>query len=1016
MRIHRLEFQAIGPFPGHHDIDFDSLSQAGLFLLTGPTGAGKSTVIDAIVFALYGALAGVQSDPARLRCKLAAPGDASFVELTFSTGRGIYRVRRSPQYERPKQRGTGTTIEKSSVVLTRLSEAQPGASGELLSTSQQEVGRQMLAIVGLSKDQFTQTAVLPQGQFAEFLHAKPEDRRKVLQQVFSTGIYEDLQTELTERAKEVRSRADRLATQVRTKIELVAGAAGQKESWRGYVTGLFDSSRTLEAVEVCAGLVADSGATARALEHRERQAKRAKQAADAALSAGQQTQQRQARAAELSAQRRALVERAEQVASQRGQLDSHRRALPVFQADQTHSNDRALLPAAQESWQEAQAAALLALSEVGIEQPDSTGSATDSAQQLGQLRDAAVGRHGSLENAQQLEEALPRLTQQVAQATAAVENAKAAYQQAAQTVAALPAKTKKCEEELGQANAQAALLGQAQLEVSELENAQKLADQHAKALAALQQADSSVESALVALESARRNQQHTLGAWLAGSASALAQQLQDGKPCLVCGSTEHPAPASGQSGAAGVSEEEVNAAAQRSEQAASAHSAALAKQAACLEKVQELAGQLAGVELDSLASRLEGAKAALGQAQRAGQRATTLQAEVQELRDQHSALTERLHQLEIDIQTRTSELAFAEDSRATAVKSVQEARGQAQSVSAIRAELLAAASEAEAALALHKAWQDATAQAERSQEAVAQALAASGFATVEGALAVVLPAERASQLETELQQYDTDLLKAETALNQPELVAAAAQPAPDLESLQADAQAAADQADAAVSAAATAADAAGRVATAYLALREATAQHQKAVAGAQSLLFVAAAVAGSGANQKQIPLASFVLLSRFDEVLAAANPRILAISNGRYELARTDDEGGQRARLGGLGLAVIDHHTRDDAQRSPRTLSGGETFYFSLSLALALAEVVRQEAGGVEIGTLFIDEGFGSLDADTLDEVMNQISALREGGRAVGLISHVAEMAQRIPDGIKVTRSRTGSTLTVTAG
>lgn len=1015
MRIHRLEFQAIGPFPGHHDIDFDSLSQAGLFLLTGQTGAGKSTIIDAIVFGLYGSLAGANSDPARLRCKLAEGTVPSFVELTFSTGAGIYRLRRTPAYERPKQRGTGTTTEKSTVKLSKLPSSAAG-HGEVLSTSAQEIGRQIIAIVGLNKEQFTQTAVLPQGQFAEFLHAKPEDRRKVLQQVFSTSIYEELQNELTERAKEVRSRADRLATQVRTKIELVAGAAGQKESWRGYVTGLFDSSRTLEAVEVCAGLVADSGATARALEDRERQAKRAKQAADAALSAGQQTQQRQARAAELSAQRRALVERAEEVASQRARLDAHRRALPVVQANQKYTADRALLPAAQGAWQEAQAAALGALAQVGIAQAADADSTANGAQELGRLRDLAVGRHGSLATAQQQEKALAQLARQVAQATKAVEDAKGAHQQAAQAVAALPAKTKQCEEELARATAQAALLGQAQLAVRDLEGAQKLAGQHATAVSALQKAGNGVESTLAALEAARRSQQQTLGLWLAGSASALAGRLEDGKPCLVCGSTAHPAPATSQADGTAVGEAEVTAAAQLAEQAAAAHSAALAKQTSCQEKVEELAAQLADVEVDSLAARLEEARAALGEAQQAGQRVTTLRQEEQELRDQHSALTEQLHQAQINIQTRTSELALAEENQAATAKAVQEARGQAQSVSAIRAELLSAARKAEDALALNQTWQDAAAQAVRSQEAVAQALGESGLASVEAALATVLPSEQAREAEEGLRQYDTELLKAETALNQPELVAAAAEPTPDLEALQAAARAAAQEADDAVSAAATAADAAGRVAAAYAALREATEQHQKAVAGARALLFVAAAVAGGGANQKQIPLASFVLLSRFDEVLAAANPRILAISNGRYELARTDDEGGQRARLGGLGLAVIDHHTRDDAQRSPRTLSGGETFYFSLSLALALAEVVRQEAGGVEIGTLFIDEGFGSLDADTLDEVMNQISALREGGRAVGLISHVAEMAQRIPDGIKVTRSRTGSTLTVTAG
>ncbi|MDO4792167.1 MAG: SMC family ATPase, partial [Buchananella hordeovulneris] len=336
MRIHRLEFQAIGPFPAHHDIDFDALSQAGLFLLTGQTGAGKSTIIDAIVFALYGSLAGANSDPARLRCKLADGAVPSFVELTFSTGFGIYRLRRTPAYERPKQRGRGTTTEKSTVKLTKLTSSE-AEHGEVLSTSAQEIGRQVISIVGLNKEQFTQTAVLPQGQFAEFLHAKPEERRKVLQQVFSTGIYEDLQNELTERAKAVRAQADQLATQVRTRIELVAGAAGQQKSWRHYVTGLFDANRSLEAVEVCAGLVSDSRAAAAALGQKEKKAKQAQQEAAAALGAGQQTQQRKARIAELSAQRQTLVDRAEEVTGLRAQLESHQRALPVHQAGQKYS-------------------------------------------------------------------------------------------------------------------------------------------------------------------------------------------------------------------------------------------------------------------------------------------------------------------------------------------------------------------------------------------------------------------------------------------------------------------------------------------------------------------------------------------------------------------------------------------------------------------------------------------------------------------------------------------------------
>lgn len=157
------------------------------------------------------------------------------------------------------------------------------------------------------------------------------------------------------------------------------------------------------------------------------------------------------------------------------------------------------------------------------------------------------------------------------------------------------------------------------------------------------------------------------------------------------------------------------------------------------------------------------------------------------------------------------------------------------------------------------------------------------------------------------------------------------------------------------------------------------------------------------------PLASWVLISRLEEVLAAANPRLLAISAGRYELIGAPDDGTSSRRLG-LGLKILDHETEEE--RATRTLSGGETFYTSLALALGLADVVASQAGGIELRTMFIDEGFGSLDSATLDLVMAQLHALRDSGRTVGVISHVDEMARQIPDQIRVFRKgERGSTL-----
>ena len=196
MQLHRMTFQALGPFPGRHTIDFAALGASGLFLLEGPTGSGKSTIIDALVFALYGRVASADASEDRIRSDHAAPTEETFVDLVFETASGVYRVRRTPRYERPKQRGTGTTTQQPSVRLWRLTSPDAPDDGELVSSRLDEAGLELTRAIGLDREQFVQTVVLPQGEFAAFLRAKPEERRGVLQKVFGTEVYERLERRL----------------------------------------------------------------------------------------------------------------------------------------------------------------------------------------------------------------------------------------------------------------------------------------------------------------------------------------------------------------------------------------------------------------------------------------------------------------------------------------------------------------------------------------------------------------------------------------------------------------------------------------------------------------------------------------------------------------------------------------------------------------------------------------------------------------------------------------------------
>ncbi|TGJ96050.1 SMC family ATPase, partial [Actinotalea fermentans ATCC 43279 = JCM 9966 = DSM 3133] len=236
MHLHTLTLQAIGPFAGRHVIDFAELATSGIFLLEGPTGAGKSTIIDAVVFALYGKVASEAASEDRLRSAYAAPDVESFVDLVFETGSGVYRVRRTPEFQRAKKRGTGTTTQQAGVKLWRLAGADqavaaPGADaddvpGELLSTRLDEAGLEIQRAVGLDRRQFVQTIVLPQGEFANFLRADPEHRRSLLQKVFGTEIYDRVQTELAALNREAQGSVSAAKGAATGAVENFVGAAG----------------------------------------------------------------------------------------------------------------------------------------------------------------------------------------------------------------------------------------------------------------------------------------------------------------------------------------------------------------------------------------------------------------------------------------------------------------------------------------------------------------------------------------------------------------------------------------------------------------------------------------------------------------------------------------------------------------------------------------------------------------------------------------------------------------------
>ena len=496
--------------------------------------------------------------------------------------------------------------------------------------------------------------------------------------------------------------------------------------------------------------------------------------------------------------------------------------------------------------------------------------------------------------------------------------------------------------------------------------------------------------------------------WISSTAGALAGELRSGEPCPVCGSREHPLPASGD--APGASRAQVEQAEALQGQADRALTAARGQLESVTERLARARHDADGMDVAQAARARQEADAAVDAARQAAQEAEDLAARLKAL----DAATAQEHQAvdaaRLDRQAALSRLEADREALERDVVRCEQGRGSWPSVAARGAALLAGALEAEAASrevaeAGSALEQDGSARAE-----LAEALGREGFTDVGQAEAARLDHDARQALEEAVRQADAARRRVRAGLE-----------APDLEDL--DGQdhlgPAALALDKARAAAERAGEARARTEASHAQLdractevEQAASAYQAAVGSSAALLEVTALARGD--NPAGTPLATWVLQARFDEVLVFANERLAQMSSGRYELVRVDQEAGQRGRRQGLGLAVTDN-LGVGRSRDPRTLSGGETFYVSLALALALADVVSAESGGVSLDTLFIDEGFGTLDPQTLQDVLAELGRLQEGGRTVGIVSHVAELRRQIPDRIEVRRGKIGSTVRTTA-
>lgn len=1082
MILHNLEFEAFMAYPKRQEINFDTLNNAGVFLLNGPTGAGKTTILDAICYALYGETSS-DRESAKLHSTYAAhSGTKPRVLLDVTLHGKRLRIDRTPAYNKPITRGARKGQMREESAKATLAELAPGAdpadekAWTPISSSVAEVNRTIAERTHLTKEQFLKVVLLPQGQFAQFLKSKPKERKELLKKMFPVEHYEQLFDALLEEAKKAQQDvAQDENTQrgylERARVEMLALQAllDAVESGSEYVAEVGEeASENLTAESVTAETLDAwvAGGVERARETSAREKQEQQRLSDEAdrhtrlLAERAQLQADWREYEQLCERRTRLTERADEYKAQREELAQARAAAPLHaQYAQVQAESQALAAREQEH-----AACASALEETGrallaalrdeetaeeVTFPEETTFAAlpdlESAEQETQLE-------ALLDTLRVLQKQDAQLAEEEATAAALLKQAHALEQdkaRAEKTLSNLTAAAEELAEELaGYSTADeertlaAHLVTEAQQKHEAAQQMQQKLDAASAAVAAAEkQSKRTATAEQKAQEKWQASAQQALAATeefknlqvlrLAQASSLLARELKDGEPCAVCGSVEHPAPAQIAEGEQLVERADLDAAKEREDKAhkqarthelakdraTKAHQEASEALAAARTQYETLAAQ-GECDVEQTAAQLQQAQTRLAQAQSRVTARDGVHAKVERVRVEQQKAQEALRTIEgaaVEAQTRHRDASARCEVTAADLAPARAAVGFAQRVEAVDGYRAAHQRLARAVLLLGQAR-------ERHAQAAAQAqclLGESAFESAELVRAAVRTPERIDALEQAVAAYELEHARLLEGFGREAIVAVAArvaagEQAPD------DLQGVREQVEQLRAAAHRLTLREGERESVlrslqalrgeYAAFRAKTAQRYDR---AQMLANLAAAARGDtlGGYEHQVDLVSYVLGAEFERILHSASLHLDRMSEGRYGMVFSDHRAKGSRSGGGLNLEITDTWTGEPREAS--SLSGGESFLASLSLALGLAEVVQANNGGIELDTLFIDEGFGTLDAETLDMVMGTIESLRDSGRTIGLISHVEEMKNRIPAQIVVEKGQNGSSVRV---
>ena len=911
MRPLKLTLSAFGPYAERTVLDLEKLGAEGLYLITGDTGAGKTTIFDAITFALYGKASGDNREASMFRSKYADPAVPTEVELVFSYGGKTYTVRRSPEYDRPKAKGEGFTTQKATAELLRPDGAPV--------TKTREVDLAVQEIMGVNRDQFMRIAMIAQGDFLKLLLAGTEERKAIFRQLFKTEKYQTLQDKL----KQESASLGRQCAEVRNSLSQ-------------YIDGIAADEADVLSLEV------------------EKAKRKELPLAETLLVLQKLIEQDTAAEKALEQHKAALDKQLEKINADLGRLEACEKAEAAIEQNKIAFLAETQRHAALQQAYETQKAAA----------PEQEKLAREKA-----VLEAELPRYADV---QEREKALAASQKTLAKAEE--EQAKKKEQSAwdKEALEKLRAERKSLEnagetKQLLLARHEKANDRRTKLEalVKDLTNR----NAQAAALKTLQEAytNASEKSRLAAADYEAKNR-----AFLDEQAGVIAAGLTQGTPCPVCGSVEHPHPA------------------QKSENAPTQEQLKRIKtqadQARSLSEEKSRACAAAKAALDALNDQLVAQIKALGLPDGAS---------AAEISGEQKAVAQSLRTIEGEIAAEEKRIL-----RKAELETMIPTREQA--LTALDAELAQLDKTISALRAENRANAERLTQEKKGLQFASLAQAQSKLKEIDAAITAMKKALEKAQAAFEACDKKIAGLKAavkeleESLTDRPELDK-------DAELLRKDE---------------ITRERAGAEARAKALSVRATANRQAQVniqnkAGDLAVLEKRARWIGSLsdtangriAEKEKVMLETYIQMTFFDRIIARANTRFMVMSGGQYELKRRVEAENNRSQSG-LDLNVIDHY--NGTERSVKTLSGGEAFKASLSLALGLSDEIQSSSGGVRLDTMFVDEGFGSLDEDSLEQAMQALAGLADGSRLVGIISHVGELRSRIDKQIVVTKDRRG--------